>query len=198
MRISELKEKYKSCNKCDKCISENKICGTGDDNADIMFIGDSPGRAEGSAKTPFAGPSEEMLDKIIQAMGLEREKLYFTNTTLCVPNGKDRTPSLEEMQNCAERLDEEINIVKPNVIVMVGSSCLKRFFGNSSKLSECHGRWFFDFNPPYARYFSFYHPSWALNSVSDGELKSKKRILWEDSKKFISELEVANFKIKEG
>lgn len=174
-----------------------KTFGWGNPNANIMLVGEGPGQVEIETGIPFTGPAGQLLDKIMMSIGLKREDLYFSNTVICRTNEKNRTPALDEVENCSERLDKEINIVKPNVIVMVGSSSLKRFFGKDSRVSECHGRWLLDFKPPYARYFSILHPSWVLHSTTAGEEAAKKRTMWEDAKKLKEGLEITNFKIKE-
>ena len=189
-------EKYKDCSKCTNCINKQKVFGNGNQNADIMIIGDNPGVADYDNGIPFTGPAGQLLDKALSSIGIKREDLYYTNTVICRTNEKDRTPSREEVSNCADRLDEEINIVKPNVILLVGSQSLKRFFGDDIRVTESHGRWFLDFRPPYARYFSIMHPSWALHATTEGESTAKKRIIWEDIKRFRDDLDVANFELK--
>jgi len=193
--LKTFQEKYSSCSKCDKCTNAQKVFGNGNTCAKIMIVGDNPGGIDIENGIPFAGPAGQLLDKILASIDLKREDLYYTNTILCRTNEKDRAPSWEEIQNCADRLDEEINIIKPNVILMVGSQSLKRFFGKDSKMSECHGRWFLDFKPPYARYFSIMHTSWILHSSTPGEETAKKRTVWEDMKIFKQDLEVTNFEI---
>ena len=194
--LTKLKEKYSSCDKCTACMNKNKLFGYGNPNADIMIVGEGPGGVEIESGIPFSGPAGQLLDKILASIDIKREDLYFTNTVLCRTNEKNRTPSWDEMQNCADRLDEEINIVKPNVILMVGSPSLKRFFGKDSKVTECHGRWFLDFRPPYARYFSIMHPSWILHASTPGEETAKKRTMWQDIKSFSEDLVVANFELR--
>jgi len=195
--LEKIKKEYESCNKCSNCINNKKVFGCGNPNAEIMIVGDGPGKADSESGVPFSGPDGELLNKMLSAIGLKREELFFTNTIACLTNEKDRLPSFEETQNCAKRLNSEIIAVKPNIILMIGSISLKHFFGRQSKVAESHGHWFMDLNPPYARYFSLYAPTWVLHATTPGELLSKKRIIWEDLKKFSSELEVANFKIKE-
>jgi len=195
--METLKKKYELCNKCEYCINSCKVFGHGNPKADIMVIGEGPGRTECETGVLFTGPAGQLLDKILAAINLKREELYFTNIVACRTNEKNRTPSWIETQNCAERLNEEMNIIKPNIILMLGSPSLKRFFGRSSKVSESHGRWFMDFKPPYARFFSLFHPSWALHSSTADEMKAKKRTIWNDIKKFKDELDITNFNLKE-
>ncbi len=194
--LKALKEKYNNCNRCSSCVCDCKVFGGGNTNADIMIIGESPGDTEIERGEPFTGLAGQMFNKILTAIDLKREDLYFSNAILCKTNEKYRSPSWEEIQNCADRLDEEINTVKPNVILMVGSHSLKRFFGKDSKVTESHGRWFLDFKPPYARYFSTYHTSWALHSSTPGEQQAKKRVIWEDIKTFSRDLEITNFNLR--
>lgn len=195
--VETIKRKYNSCTKCQYCMNDCKVFGHGNPDADIMIVGEGPGKVECETGIPFTGPAGQLLDKILAAIDIKREDLYFTNIILCRTNEKNRTPSWNEIQNCYERLDEEINEVKPNIILMLGSPSLKRFFGRDSKVTESHGRWFMDLKPPYARYFSLIHPSWILHSNTEDEMKAKKRTMWEDVKILKEDLEVANFKLKE-
>ena len=194
--MKTIKEQYNECTKCDNCINKQKVFGYGNPNADIMIIGDSPGVEDYDSGVPFSGQSGELLDKALSSIGLDKNDLYYTNTIICRTNEKDRTPAREEVSNCADRLDKEISIVKPNVILMVGSQSLKRFFGDDTRVTDSHGRWFLDFRPPYARYFSIMHPSWALHATTEGESTAKKRVIWEDIKVFRDSLETANFTLK--
>jgi len=196
MILKQIEQKYNSCTKCDYCMNDCKVFGYGNHNADIMVVGEGPGGVECETKVPFTGPAGKLLDKILAAIKLERDTLYFTNVVICRTNEKNRTPSWNEIQNCYNRLQEEIEIVKPNIILMVGNPSLKTFFGQHSKVTQCHGQWFVDFKPPYARYFSIMHPAWALHSSTEGELKAKKRTIWNDIKIFRNTLDTINFKLK--
>jgi len=195
MRVNKIKEKYDTCSKCSTCMNNYKIYGHGNINADIMVIGEGPGEMECETGIPFTGPAGQLLDKILAAIDLKREDLYYTNVVLCRTNEKNRTPSWSEIENCSERLNEEINEVKPNVILMIGSQSLKRFFGKNSKVTQCHGQWFMDLEPPYARYFSLYHPAWILNSNTEDEMKAKKKTMWTDVLVLAEDLEISNFTI---
>ena len=195
--LESLKKKYEGCNVCKLCLHTCKVYGYGNPNTDIMVVGEGPGRVECETGIPFTGPAGKLMDEIFSAIGLAREKLYFTNVVICRTNEKNRTPSWSEIQNCALRLDEEINIVKPSVIVMLGSPSLQRFFGKDSKVSITHGQWFMDLKPPFAKYFSLMHPSWVLHSNTEEELMAKKKTMWQDVKVLRRDLEILNFSFKE-
>ncbi len=188
--------KYGNCNKCNNCISSCKVFGSGNPNAKIMVVGEGPGATEVETKIPFTGASGKLLDEAFRSVGIAREDIYVTNAILCRTNEKNRTPSWEESQNCAVRLDEEMNIVKPNVIVMAGSVSLQRFLGEGALVGESHGSWFMDFKPPYARLFSIRHPAWVLYSNTKEEQEAKMTELKEDMETFKRELSVANFNLK--
>ena len=176
-------------------MNDCKIYGHGNIDADIMVIGEGPGKVECETEIPFTGPAGQLLDKILAAIQLKREDLYYTNIVLCRTNEKNRIPTWNEIQNCSERLDEEVNEVHPNVIILVGSPSLKRFFGQNSKVTESHGQWFMDLKPPYARFFSLLHPSWILHSNTEAEMKAKKSTMWTDIQILSEDLEVANFEL---
>lgn len=190
-------KKYSACNVCKYCTHSCKVYGHGNPKAEIMIVGEGPGKMECETGIPFTGPAGKLMDEMLSAIGLKRDELYFTNIILCKTNEKNRSPSWDEIQNCAGRLDEEIEAVNPNVIIMAGSKSLQRFFGENTKLSDCRGHWFLDFKPPFARFFSIHHMNWALCSNTEEEMQAKKNEMWKDARILKRDLEVANFRIKE-
>lgn len=195
--MTQKMKKYESCNVCKLCTHTCKVYGHGNPKADIMVIGEGPGSVECETGIPFTGPAGKLLDEMLAAIDIKRDELYFTNIILCKTNDKNRAPSWEESQNCAARLNEEIEAVSPNIILMVGSKCLQRFFGENSKLKECHGHWFMDFKPPFARFFSVHHMNWVLFSNTEEEKQTKKNEIWKDARRFALDLNITNFRLKE-
>lgn len=189
MTLEELKDKWKDCTLCSKCQNTIKVFGTGNPAARIALIGEGPGRDEVLQLKPFVGAAGQLLDKIMAAIGLSREELFFTNSVLCRTDDKNRTPTKLEYTNCRTRLFEELSIVNPKFILLVGSTALKTVMGDNLKVMESHGKWFTLLSNPCYYYYSILHPAWILYASSDGETKAKKQIMWIDVKKFKQEME---------
>lgn len=190
MTHEELKEKYKDCKLCDKCQNTVKVFGTGNLSAKIAVVGEGPGREEVAKLTPFVGPAGQLLDKILIAINLKREDLFFTNAVLCRTDDRNRTPTKTEYRNCRQRLFEELSIVNPTYTILAGSTALKSIMGDDYKIMESHGNWFTLLSAPCFFYFSILHPAWILHSINDGEEKAKKKIMWEDVKKLSAEIKI--------
>jgi uracil-DNA glycosylase len=189
MTHEEIKQKYQGCTLCDKCLNSVKVFGSGNPAAKIAVVGEGPGREEVTELTPFIGEAGRLLDKILAGINLKREDIFFTNSVLCRTDYKNRTPTKQECLNCKNRLFEELSIVSPKFILLLGSTALKSIMGDNYKISECHGNWHTLLSKPCFFYFSTYHPAWILHSVNDGEIKAKKITIWKDMKKFYNDME---------
>lgn len=184
MKPKQIVEKYKDCKKCENSLNDTKIFGQGNLSAKIAVVGEGPGKDEVAELTPFVGAAGQLLDKILSAIDLKREDLFFTNAVLCRTAENNRKPTKQECLNCKQRLFEELSIVKPRFTLLVGATALETILGKEYKISETHGQWFTWLTAPCYFYFSIYHPAWILHSVTEGEKKLKKRTMWEDVKKF--------------
>lgn len=189
MNLNDLKGKYNSCNTCTNCLTDTKVYGHGNADAKICVVGEGPGRYECEQGKPFVGPAGQLLDKILIAIGIKREDVYFTNTVICRTDYKNRTPTTKEMLNCRPRLLEELSIIKPNVTLLVGSPALKTIFGKDCKITSLHGTWMTLLSSPCYFYFPIYHPAWILHSATENEMKGKKRLIWKDIRIFKDGLE---------
>ena len=148
---------------CTKCaLHANRIQavpGYGDENAEIMFIGEAPGANEDKQGLPFVGRSGQYLDYLWEKIGLHRSQLFIANVVKCRPLG-NRDPLLPEIQSCKPYLDQQIKIIDPLVIATLGRFSMGLYFSNA-KISQIHGQEKYEGN---RAYFPFYHPAAALRN----------------------------------
>ena len=138
------------------------VPGFGNPNADIVFIGEAPGKSEDIEGKPFIGRAGKFLDEMLATIDLKRSDIYITNTVKYrPPNNRDPLP--EEVTACWDWLTEELNLIQPSIIVMLGRHALNRFFPNE-RISEAHGKIFKnqlkELNT--SHFFALYHPAAAL------------------------------------
>jgi DNA polymerase len=119
-RYSELVEAIRRCTKCPLHAGRrNAVPGEGPLDADVMVVGEAPGRSEDEQGRPFVGAAGKLLDKLLEEAGLKRREVYITNVVKCRPPN-NRDPKPEEISQCLPYLLEQIRIVKPRVIIAVG------------------------------------------------------------------------------
>jgi uracil-DNA glycosylase len=179
--------------KCTKCQSlaysrKNVVFGTGSLNSEILFIGEAPGAEEDATGRPFVGKAGELLTRIIQAMGLSRETVFIANVLKCRPDtpGKssgNRKPSPIEMATCLPYLQEQIAIIRPKVMVALGSTAIEGLLRTPVQVTRMRGQWF-DFHG--IPVMPTYHPAYLLRSESMAE----KRKVWEDMLSVMEKLEL--------
>lgn len=135
------------------------VPGSGDPNAEIMFIGEAPGQYEDEQGIPFVGRSGQYLNYLLDKIGLSRPQVFITNVVKCRPPG-NRDPQAGEMSACRPYLDRQIATIDPKVIVTVGRYSMARYFPKA-KISEIHGKPLYQ--DGYA-YYPIYHPAAALRN----------------------------------
>jgi uracil-DNA glycosylase family 4 len=135
------------CQRCKlaKLGRKQIVFGTGDPNADLMFIGEGPGADEDAQGLPFVGRAGQLLNNMITAMGLRREDVYIANIVKCRPPG-NRTPERDECDTCSPFLMRQIRVVRPKVIVALGATAAKNLLGLNDSMASLRGR-FYDFSP---------------------------------------------------
>ena len=145
--MAELRERALSCVKCAHLASsrQNVVFGVGDVNARIMFVGEAPGADEDEQGEPFVGKAGQLLTKIIQAMGLSRETVYIANILKCRPDmpgqsSGNRKPTPEEMQTCIPYLHEQIDLIRPRVLVALGGTAMEGLL-NKTGITKLRGHW---------------------------------------------------------
>lgn len=142
---TEWEKLYDECNKCTKCplyqTKTNTVFGSGNKNADLMFIGEAPGESEDLQGKPFVGRSGQLLDKYLDAVGLKREDTYIANIIKCRPP-KNRDPKPEEQDACIDYLRRQLSLINPKVIVCLGRISAMRIIKPDFKITSEHGKWF--------------------------------------------------------
>ncbi len=142
MTFDQLRQEYSSCAKCPAlCQSRTQVVfGAGNQQAEILLIGEAPGANEDKLGIPFCGMSGRVLNELLIAAGLSREDVFITNTILCRPEN-NRNPAKEEVENCGNRLDKLIEIMQPKVIVTIGNFATERILGKKG-ITALRGRVF--------------------------------------------------------
>ncbi|MEA3337437.1 MAG: uracil-DNA glycosylase [Chloroflexota bacterium] len=148
---------------CQKCrLGEGRthaVPGEGPDDAQIMFIGEAPGFHEDQQGRPFVGASGNLLEKLLQGIGLSREQVYIANVIKCRPPG-NRDPLQNEIAACREYLDRQIELIQPKIIVTLGRFSMSRYFPGQS-ITRIHGQIKRVGNRAYVPMF---HPAAALRN----------------------------------
>jgi uracil-DNA glycosylase len=130
--FNKLKQQYSNCNRCEKlCSSRTQVVfGSGNENADVLLIGEAPGANEDKQGIPFCGMSGKILNELLESVNLSRDDIFITNTILCRPEN-NRNPAKEELENCQDRLNQLIKIMQPKVIVTIGNFATQRILGKT-------------------------------------------------------------------
>lgn len=138
--LEVLKTEVASCQKCPELVKSRTqtVFGEGNPDADLMFIAEAPGFTEDQRGVPFVGDSGELLDNILKACQIDRKSVYIANVVKCRPPG-NRNPTEEECGNCRDFLDRQIEVVKPKIIMLLGSVASKNVL--NGYVSSLRGRW---------------------------------------------------------
>jgi uracil-DNA glycosylase len=178
--IDQLERTIKDCHRC-KLWKErtNLVFGDGDPRAEIMFIGEAPGRDEDMQGIPFVGRAGKLLNKMLGEIGLRREDVYIANILKSRPPG-NRDPEPDEVEACEPYLHMQIRLIKPKLICSLGRIAAQTLLRTRMTLGEMRGRWF-DYQG--TRLMVTYHPAAVLRAM-DNYSKSI-----EDLKRLLKELE---------
>jgi uracil-DNA glycosylase family 4 len=178
--LAPIQARVSVCVKCPHLASSRTqtVFGVGNPDAELMFIGEAPGADEDAQGEPFVGRAGQLLTKIIIAMGFARTDVYIANVLKCrpdMPRGSfgNRPPTPEEMQTCLPYLAEQIEIIRPKVLVALGATAVEGLLGTRGTMREMRGRWHSHQETPL---MITYHPSYLLRSPAPTE----KRKVWED------------------
>lgn len=184
MNLEDLKKDVLKCNMCGLHSSrKNLVFGEGNPKAQLMFIGEAPGRDEDVQGKPFVGRAGKLLTKIIEAMGLKREDVYIANILKCRPPN-NRNPKPDEINACINHLKSQIRIIQPKVICALGTFSAQRLLEEETPISKLRGRFYLYEG---IKFMPTYHPAYLLRN------SSQKKIVWQDMKLIMKEL---NLKIK--
>ena len=161
------------CLRCPLYQSRTKIVHSeGNAKARLMFVGEAPGADEDASGRPFVGRAGQLLNKIIEAIGMKREDIFIGNVNRCRPP-QNRTPTHEEAATCKPFLLREIAILRPDVIVVLGNTAMKNLLDTKEGITKLRGR-FMDYKG--IKVMPTFHPAFLLRDPS------KKRETWEDMK----------------
>jgi uracil-DNA glycosylase len=148
------------------------VFGVGNPNADLMFVGEAPGGDEDIQGIPFVGRAGQLLTKIIEAIGLKRDDVYIANVIKCRPPG-NRNPEQDEVDTCEPFLFQQVDVIKPKVIVALGTFAARALLRTLDPISRLRGR---VYNYRGAKLIPTFHPAYLLRNPS------AKRDVWEDMK----------------
>ena len=185
MKVSweQLLDAVYDCRKCRLCETRtNVVPGEGNPRAKIMFIGEGPGRDEDLQGRPFVGRSGELLNRMIRAIGLEREEVYICNIVKCRPP-QNRNPEPDEAAACLNYLRAQVALVRPKIVVLLGKVACRYTLQQEVSVMREHGRWF---ERKGVWFMPTFHPSALLRDPS------RKRDSWEDFQKIRDKLAEIN------
>lgn len=175
-QLNEIKSRVIACTKCN--LSKSRTCavpGKGNQNADLLFIGEAPGRSEDLKGEPFVGAAGKILSEVLEFAGLSRDDVYITNVVKCRPPD-NRVPLQEEKDACSNYLADELETIKPKIICIMGNTAYGSLLGgdsitkNRGKTIEKNGH----------LYFLTVHPAAAIyNQELKSVLKNDMKILVE-------------------
>ena len=137
----QLEADANQCRKCKLCQNRtNVVFGTGNKQADLMFIGEGPGADEDKQGVPFVGKAGKLMNMAFEAIGLKREEVYIANIVKCRPPG-NRNPEDDEATACLNYLRNQVILVKPKIVVLLGSVALKNILGKEYGITASRGKW---------------------------------------------------------
>lgn len=177
--IEELEQEVKQCKKCKLCNTrQNVVFGVGNTNTDIMFIGEGPGGDEDRLGEPFVGKAGQLMNKAFDIVGIKRNEIYIANIVKCRPP-HNRDPEADEVNACMNYLRNQVMIVKPKIIVLLGRIALQNILGEEYKITASRGKWI-------EKKGILYMPTWHPAALLRDE--TKKIDFIEDLKKVVERL----------
>jgi uracil-DNA glycosylase family 4 len=178
--LKAIQEEIGDCTRCPLAYAgrRNIVFADGDPNARLMFVGEGPGADEDAQGLPFVGKAGQLLNNMIGAMGLKREQVYIANIVKCRPP-QNRVPEPEEANTCSPFLFQQIDVVRPEVIVALGSTAATYLLGARSSLSGLRGR---VHKCRGTKLIVTYHPAYLLRDPR------QKKEAWQDLKLAMAEL----------
>ncbi|RPI76901.1 MAG: uracil-DNA glycosylase [Desulfobacteraceae bacterium] len=177
--LAELEKQMQNCTLCRLHQGRTRLVfGEGSAQAELIFVGEGPGREDDQQGRPFTGEAGELLTKIIRAMGLERRQVYLCHAVKC-RSTEHRDPEADEIACCLPFLKKQLACIKPRIICTLGRIAGQALLGESFQLAEQRGRWLaYDEIP----LLPTYHPAYLLRKPS------AKRQVWEDIQKIMKHL----------
>lgn len=186
-----LRQRVLVCTQCPHLASARKsvVFGVGNIDAKLMFVGEAPGADEDEKGEPFVGKAGQLLTRIIETMGLTRSDVYIGNILKCRPDtpgqtAGNRKPTSDEMATCIPYLHEQIDLIRPRVIVALGATAVEGLLGKTLGITKLRGTWKTYRDTPL---MPTYHPAYLLRNQS----LSEKRKVWEDMLQVMEKLEMS-------
>ena len=176
-RLNKLKEKIQNIENCELKKSSSKIVfSDGNIDSSIMIVGEGPGQKEDELGKPFVGDSGVLLNKMLNAINIDRKNIYITNVLNFRPPN-DRKPYSNEITKYSNFLKSHISIIDPKILVLMGSTAMESLFGSKIKISKERGNWkeIIINNKSYLTIITF-HPAYLLRQAD------QKKYSWEDLK----------------
>jgi len=188
-QLEPLQVRVAGCMKCPHLVRSRTqtVFGVGNPNAELMFVGEAPGADEDARGEPFVGRAGQLLTRIIETMGFARSDVYIANVLKCRPDMPagapgNRAPTPIEMETCLPYLREQIEIIRPKVLVALGAVAVEGLLGTRGTMREMRGRWH-SFNE--TPLMITYHPAYLLRN----QAPSEKRKVWEDMLQVLERLD---------
>lgn len=177
--LSNIQSDLENCKRCKLCKGrQNIVFGDGNPKAELMFVGEGPGEQEDIQGRPFVGRAGQLLEKMIEAMGMKRSDVFIANVVKCRPP-ENRNPEPDEIASCSPFLFRQIDTIKPKVIVALGKFAAQTLLQTEERISEIRGK-----PVPYrgSKLIPTFHPAYLLRNPSS------KKETWEDLKTAMKEL----------
>ena len=169
----DLEKSILECKKCRLCTNRtNIVFGQGNKKARLMFIGEGPGADEDKQGIPFVGKAGQLMNNAFQALEIYREDVYRANIVKCRPPS-NRVPEDDEVQTCLNYLRNQVILIKPKIIVLLGSTALKNILGKEYGITAVRGNWM---EKNGIKYMPTWHPAALLRD------ENKKIEFWQDLK----------------
>jgi len=188
--LSDLRSEIKNIDNCELKSSATKLVfSDGDNQSQIMIIGEGPGQKEDEAGKPFVGDAGMLLNKMLKAINIERGKVYITNVVNYRPPN-NRKPEPAEVSRYSNFLRKHISIIDPKILILMGSTAMESLFGSKIKITKERGNWkdIIINNKTYLCMITF-HPAYLLRQPE------QKKYSWADLKEIKKKIDELNLKI---
>jgi len=177
--LQSIRDEIGDCQRCKLARTRtNIVFGSGNPNAELVFVGEAPGFEEDQQGLPFVGRAGQLLTKIIESISLKREDVYICNVLKCRPPD-NRNPEPDEVMTCNPFLRKQLGVIRPKVVCCLGTFAAQTVMQTTSSISKLRGK-FYDIDG--IRVIATFHPAYLLRSPD------KKREVWEDMKQIRAEL----------
>ncbi|HEX4642344.1 MAG TPA: uracil-DNA glycosylase [Candidatus Acidoferrales bacterium] len=177
--LERIREDLGECTRCRLSKQRNKIVfGAGNPRAELVFVGEGPGRDEDAQGLPFVGRAGKLLTQMIEAMGLQRDDVYICNVVKCRPP-ENRKPENDEVATCSPYLFRQLDVIAPKAIVCLGATAAQALLKTTDSISRFRGTWF-DYRG--TKLLATYHPAYLLRNPA------AKSEVWKDLQKVMAHL----------